>query len=997
MRCLFWSGATLLLVACTPDRSAAPLRDLAWGTAAALSTGGGGDCDTLVIARATVGCGRAARDQVARDSTQRAALMDASTGAAPLGQRALVDLWYGIAQPEALDRAVRALRDEARNQDTNADLLSDLSAALLERYAARNSPDDLLEALDAARRAVQRAPNARHAAWNAAVAITWLGLREAHEPAWQRVRELGVASVPVVDLRGDPLRMTPQQAALSGHWRDASMEYAWRELLPAWAAGVLAGDSARVRAARSALDIMSTASANADPVDGPAALLAVVRHVRPPQATRDLAGGVLAYAESRRALDDARRDDAAAALARAKASPMFVQHFARWVWYQAGNIALYRVPAQAVQLLAANRARITGQAPVTERRARWTSALARMSMGQQAPARDELVTLADDCQRAQEYECSVAAAAMSASIESMLGNDDRGARLAVQALQLSATIPLNTRRWTALNTLRRIAVRRQLLSAADAIDEELEAVARQLGDADLQLLASLGRVRFALAQMERARTLRADTLAATAVRHFETLWREQAADTARQQEFEGDLLWARGELGRLRGDRRSVAVLDSSVQAALSWGNRVRLVPFQLSRARATLQLRDTNAGLAELDTLLAEYRARGRRDPTVFEEARLANEMRAARIDAARALLAQRRYREVLAVLSNRDRADTAITVLTSSTTWLAFRELGDSLVRFTTNGSGLVVHVLPMRVSVLRSLVTRTDSAALRETYAALLTAATPVAVTPGARLTIDGQGVAATVPWPALRAPNGRYLIDDHELRLAIGSTGPSTTTGHAPNVPPKRGTGMQRVAIIDAAPRSGAARLPGATTETIALANVWGEQANVVRPTALTPPAVMQLLAQMNRADVVHYAGHALLDADHPERSALHIPVMKGDSLLTAATMSGWSLPRVRLMILAACDTRASSSNALGGLESLAGVLQRAGVANVIGAGWPVSDKATAHFMQQLHEQLYRGASPAAALRSAQLSLRHDRDPTRNNPRVWAAFQLLGRGE
>jgi len=75
----------------------------------------------------------------------------------------------------------------------------------------------------------------------------------------------------------------------------------------------------------------------------------------------------------------------------------------------------------------------------------------------------------------------------------------------------------------------------------------------------------------------------------------------------------------------------------------------------------------------------------------------------------------------------------------------------------------------------------------------------------------------------------------------------------------------------------------------------------------------------------------------------------------------------------------------------GLVGLSWAFLRAGAHNVIGALWEVSDTSTPGLMDQLYDELKRGRSPEAALRSAKLSLLHS-DGIFRKPFYWAAFQL-----
>ena len=56
---------------------------------------------------------------------------------------------------------------------------------------------------------------------------------------------------------------------------------------------------------------------------------------------------------------------------------------------------------------------------------------------------------------------------------------------------------------------------------------------------------------------------------------------------------------------------------------------------------------------------------------------------------------------------------------------------------------------------------------------------------------------------------------------------------------------------------------------------------------------------------------------------------------------------------------------------------------------------IDDAATQVFMVDLHRALRDGKTAAEALQVAQLASVESEDPARRTPRVWAAFQLLGR--
>jgi CHAT domain-containing protein len=94
---------------------------------------------------------------------------------------------------------------------------------------------------------------------------------------------------------------------------------------------------------------------------------------------------------------------------------------------------------------------------------------------------------------------------------------------------------------------------------------------------------------------------------------------------------------------------------------------------------------------------------------------------------------------------------------------------------------------------------------------------------------------------------------------------------------------------------------------------------------------------------------------------------------------------------RLVTISACYGSGLRTYAGEGLVGLAWAFLRAGSHNVIGALWQADDAATPLLMDRLYGELSMGATPAAALRTAKLSLIHSSSVYRK-PLYWAVFQL-----
>lgn len=95
-------------------------------------------------------------------------------------------------------------------------------------------------------------------------------------------------------------------------------------------------------------------------------------------------------------------------------------------------------------------------------------------------------------------------------------------------------------------------------------------------------------------------------------------------------------------------------------------------------------------------------------------------------------------------------------------------------------------------------------------------------------------------------------------------------------------------------------------------------------------------------------------------------------------------------RAELVTISACYGAGERSYSGEGLVGLSWAFLRAGAHNVIAALWEATDVSTEQLMSTFYDELDKGASPDAALRTAKLSLL--RGGTFHNPFYWAPFQL-----
>jgi CHAT domain-containing protein len=153
----------------------------------------------------------------------------------------------------------------------------------------------------------------------------------------------------------------------------------------------------------------------------------------------------------------------------------------------------------------------------------------------------------------------------------------------------------------------------------------------------------------------------------------------------------------------------------------------------------------------------------------------------------------------------------------------------------------------------------------------------------------------------------------------------------------------------------------------------------------------------LSADLRRYRILHFATHAVADTRDPELSGLVLSQVDArgrprPGFLRLYDLAGLDLA-AGLVVLSGCETRLGKEVRGEGLIGLTRGFEAAGVPRVVASLWRVEDRATAEVMTRFYRALWRqGATPAAALRAAQRSLR--RDPRYRDPHYWAGFVHQG---
>lgn len=185
------------------------------------------------------------------------------------------------------------------------------------------------------------------------------------------------------------------------------------------------------------------------------------------------------------------------------------------------------------------------------------------------------------------------------------------------------------------------------------------------------------------------------------------------------------------------------------------------------------------------------------------------------------------------------------------------------------------------------------------------------------------------------------------------------------------------------------------LPGAESEAKAVSEIYPKSTLLLREDA-TKEAFLKEITKYN---VIHYAGHALIDPSSPLFSKLVLAAPEKspedyDEALYAHEVYGRQFKQTKLIVLAACRTAGGLRTRGEGMISLARPFLASGVPAVIASLWDANDNASLALFKVFHKERMAGQNSLEALRLAQLDLLKSENPLRNHPRMWALFQVIG---
>jgi len=875
-----------------------------------------------------------------------------------------------IADPAAAIERLRAAAE--RSQDAAA--WSDLAAAHYDLAVRLGRPSQYADALAAADRALKRSPRLPEALFNRALALERIGLLDDARAAWKRYLEVDSESAWATEARRR-LDALPAVANPSAAFRKALEEvepaelvarfpqqaraFAEVELLGQWAERKDDASLGRARAIGSALQKRSGESLLADAVRAIDQADAAMR--------ARLAEGHIVYRNGRLALSRHDAETARAALVRAGSlfgeSPaaLNARYYAAVAEYEAGRAANAREELDALSdalplSFTALRAQTAWQRGLIEgTRARWPAALQ-----QYRAARAHFAELGEASNTAF-VDLLIGEAA------TMLGRRDEAWDGWTRAFRVLSEQGFNDRRVVTLAMISRT-------ESMAGRDEEASAIL------DLELAHASDDDR-----------VRADALFRRAIlsaRMLDTHAARRAVEEGAQIASRIDDVDVRANLQLAEGitfanhPQRALASLTQAIEHYRA--ARPLLLPAAL-RERARV-LRALGRSDEAVDDLRAAVEAVERQRGEIEWR-----EVRAAAVDGVEGI-----YVALVELLLDRGQTTEAFAIADRGAAHAFYgaaaarsvgtvdalqRNLGDAavieyvtlpreLLIFAVSARSLAVRRvavddLPRRVKALNDAIRRRADVRGVSMY--------PILIAP-VRDVIAGAGAITFVPDPALDAVpfgalfNGganRWLVEEHPIRRA------PTALGTAAESPLR---GRARLVVIQ--PR--AADLPNAAAEASAIAQRYRDAVLVDTD---SPAAV---LAAIEHANVVHYAGHT--------SSSAETGLALGETVLYGTDIARSRLGEAPLVVLAGCRTLRGAAHREDVATSLARAFLLAGARAVVGTAWDLDDRASAALFEKLHSVIAATGDPVAALREAQLTALAD---PASQPAEWAAAEIIVR--
>jgi len=253
---------------------------------------------------------------------------------------------------------------------------------------------------------------------------------------------------------------------------------------------------------------------------------------------------------------------------------------------------------------------------------------------------------------------------------------------------------------------------------------------------------------------------------------------------------------------------------------------------------------------------------------------------------------------------------------------------------------------------------------------------------------------------LPFAALVSPaTGKYLIEEWTVFYApsLNVLWHCSETGRE-KAPSSRGTVLSiGNPAFDFKRYPDLYPLHSAEREARTVAELYGRSDLLLGPRATKD----RVVREMNSAEIIHFAGHYVVDQSSPLLSRMVLASHENESGaddqgrdLAAFEIIKQRLDHTSLVVLSACQTGLDKYYDSEGAVGLAQSFIAAGVPLVVASQWPVDSDATATLMVNFHRYRKSGSSTFESLQKAQVKMLQGSDEVYRSPYYWAAFLCVG---
>lgn len=348
------------------------------------------------------------------------------------------------------------------------------------------------------------------------------------------------------------------------------------------------------------------------------------------------------------------------------------------------------------------------------------------------------------------------------------------------------------------------------------------------------------------------------------------------------------------------------------------------------------------------------------------------------------------------------------------SNSDFVEYYVLRDKLLAFVIHPNGQIALAPPVTISsqqlgkqiaalsesiTAQSATAANREASLKSVYKLLIEPVLPLlSKQPDASVTIIPHQQLFSVPFAALLKSNGRYLIEDYTLNFAP-AIGVLRATQRLKQDADKQGDDLLGFGNPITKQIEFLGTLPFSEKEVKHIAELFAAGKSIVKIGQQATKAEFKDLSP--KFKYLHLATHGLIDEQHPMDSALVLaPSGSDDGLLTVKDILQLPSLKSRLVVLSACQTGRGKITG-DGVVGLSRSFIIAGTPSIVVSQWNVDDVMTEYQMTAFYKALLKGSGLAKSLREAQLQtiafmerISGPASKNRANPRLWAAFQLMG---